>query len=97
MVKLTVYKPSKVGLLAFRYERFLKYYLIDNDVNIGAGRVGVFRVKRNVKLVEIKRVSSQCSFPIMSNRLYSLWRQMEEVNFLHFPALIAELVLENDA
>jgi hypothetical protein len=85
-----------VGLFAFRYERFLKHYLINYDVNVSTSRVGVYRVERKIKIVEIKRESSHCSISIISNRLYSLWRQMKEVNFLHFPALIAQLILEND-
>ena len=85
-----------MGLLALRYERFLKYYLINYDVNVGASRVDIYKVECEIELIDIKRASSQCSASITSNRVYSLWRQMEEVDFLHFPALIAQLILEND-
>jgi hypothetical protein len=49
-VTLTVYKSSKMRLLAFRYKRFIEYDLIHDHFDVGATNPMIKNVRRSGKV-----------------------------------------------
>jgi hypothetical protein len=70
-VTLTVYKSSKMRLLAFRYKRFIEYDLIHDHFDVGA-------TNPTSKSCQVNRQSSVQETLLLSG-------QSEQINFFQLP------------
>jgi hypothetical protein len=90
-------------LLAFGYERLLEDNLIHDDVYIRTDKLNdiVNDFKSQLQGRCKTSILSYCSTIDEKEGHYSsaglLGCQMKEINFLHFPTLIAEFILQDDS